>query len=217
LFSLPHHFWHAVWHVKKGYRRKACQNPGKREILDEQIAKKLAQMGKPRLPWKRGPRAFEIAQRAEEILEVLNTSHRGFYSLRRTAKILGVSTQPARDWVRLGYLKRKGPRHQISRAEIESFVRMLAERAEVFDTWNYVNRIERNRKVPSWPWRKLITAKFIWPVGCEMLRPNKLAELIGCHPSLIIKAIKVDRVRGYRPTRYRWAIKRRSWKSAFFS
>jgi hypothetical protein len=174
-------------------------------------------MGKPKLPWKRGPRAFEIAQRAGEILAALNTSQRGFYSLRRTAKILGISTQPVRDWIRLGHLKREGPRRQINRAKIETFLWMLVERAEVFGKWNYVNRIENNRKVQSWPWRKLATAKFIWPKERDMLKPNELAKLIGCHPSLIIKAIKVDRVRGCRPTPYRWAIKRRSWQNAFFS
>ena len=173
-------------------------------------------MGKPRLPWKRGPRAYEIAQRTDEILEALNTCRRGFYSLRRTAKILGISTQPVRDWIRFGFLKREGPRRQINRAEIESFVWMLVERAEAFDTGNYVNRIEHNRKVPSWPWCKLATAKFIWPKGRDILKPKELAKLIGCHPSLIIKAIKVDRVRGYRPTPNRWAIKRRSWQNAFF-
>lgn len=172
-------------------------------------------MGKLRLPWKRGPRAYEIALRADEILEALSASRRGFYSLRRTAKLLGVSTQPVRDWIRLGYLKREGPRPRMSRFEIERFVWMLTERAEAYDTSKYVDRIECNRKVPSWRWRKLATALFVWPKDRDMLKPPELAKLIGCHPSLIIKAIYADRVRGYRPTPRRWAIKRRSWRNAF--
>jgi hypothetical protein len=172
-------------------------------------------MRKPKLPWKRGPRAYQIAQRAEEIFERLNHDRRGFCSLRRTAKVLGVSTQPVRDWIRLGYLKRDGPRDQISRAGIESFVWMLVEKAEAFDPLNYLNRIERNRKTPSWPWRKFATANFIWPKERDMLKATELAKLIGCHPSLITKAIKAGRVHGFRPTPRRWAIKRRTWKNIF--
>ncbi len=112
-------------------------------------------MGKPRLPWKRGPRAYEIAQRADQILETLDTERRGFYSLRRAARVLGVSTQPVRDWLRLGQLKRDGPRRQISRAELVRFINKLVERAEPFDPSNYVRRIEHHRKVESWKWRKL--------------------------------------------------------------
>jgi len=87
-------------------------------------------MGKPRLPWKRGPRAWEIAQRADSIMAALHASRRGFYSLRKAAKLLGVSTQPVRDWIRLNHLKRDGPRQQISRGELKRFVHELTKRAK---------------------------------------------------------------------------------------
>jgi hypothetical protein len=167
-------------------------------------------MGKPRLPWKRGPRAYEIAQRAELILENLNASHRRFYSLRKTAQLLGVSTQPIRGWIRLGQLEREGPRPRISRTELVRFILKLAERAEPFDSWNYVNRIEHNRKILVWRWRKLADARLAWPKECEWRTPCELARLIGCHPSLIIKAIYAGRIRAFRKTPHRWAIKRRS-------
>lgn len=173
-------------------------------------------MGKPRLPWKRGPRAYEIAQRAYEIRESLDASRRGFYSLRRTARLFGVSTQPIRDWIRLGYLKRDGPRRQISRAELFRFLDMLIERAEPFDTFNYVLRIENNRKKECWQWRKL-QARFEWPNECKSRTPSELASLIGCHPSLIIKAIYAGRLNAFRPTPCRWAIRRGSWQNAFYT
>jgi hypothetical protein len=66
-------------------------------------------MGKPRLPWKRGPIAWEVANRADEILEALAENRRRFLSLRRASEMLGVSTQPLRDWIKLGYLKQDGP------------------------------------------------------------------------------------------------------------
>ena len=172
-------------------------------------------MGKPRLPWKRGPRAYEIAQRAYEILENLNASRREFYSLRKTAQLLGVSTQPIRDWIRLGQLKQERSRPRISRTELVRFIIKLAKRAEPFDPWNYVSRIENNRKVPAWRWRKLGEASFPWPKECEWLTPSELARVIGCHPSLIIKAIYYGRITAFRKTRCRWAIKRRSWQNAF--
>ncbi len=174
-------------------------------------------MGKPRLPWKRGPRAYEIAQRADHITETLYAEWRGFYSLRRAARVLGVSTQPVRDWIRLGYIKCDGPRRQISRAELIRFVNYLVDRAEPFDPSNYVLRIEHHRKVESWKWCKLASAQFTWPEGREMLTPSELAILIGCHQSLIIKAIYSGRVRGCRPTPCRWAVKRHSWRLSFSS
>ena len=170
----------------------------------------------PRLPWKRGPRAWEIAQRADAILETLNNSRRGFYSLRRTAKLLGISTQPVRDWIRLGQLKRDGPRLQISRAELKRFIFELIHRAEPFERENYLDRIELHRKVPNWPWRKLVMADFTWPKGRNLLTPSELAGLIGCHPSLIIKAIIAGRVSAHRRTPGRWAVTRRSWRRRFF-
>lgn len=182
------------------------------------LAKKIyREMGKPRLPWKRGPRAYEIAQRADEIRESLRASRLGFYSLRRTARLFGVSTQPIRDWIRLGQLKREGPRRQISREQLARFLNNLEERAEPFDPVNYVRRIEHNRKIGSWQWRKLSEARFEWPKKCKTRTPSELARLIGCHPSLIIKAIYARRVNGFRPTPCRWAIKRISWQNAFFT
>jgi hypothetical protein len=172
-------------------------------------------MGKPRLPWKRGPVAWEIAQRADGIIESLHASRRGFYSLRRAAQLMGVSTQPVRDWVRLGHLKRTGPRQSISRSELERWLNRLAARAEPFDRWNYIDRIELHRKVPRSPWRKLRLAEFQWPGKCDRLTPAELAGLIGCHRTLIIKAIRAGRVSGCRPTPGRWAITRRAWQRAF--
>ena len=171
-------------------------------------------MGKPRLPWKRGPVAFEIALRAEVIKARLADHPRSFLSLRETSKILGISTQPVRDWVRLGHLKREGPRSQFARTELERFVGWLEERAERFDSSNYLERIQRHRTVPM-PWHKLATAQFKWPKGRDLLTPSELAALIGCHPSLILKAIAAGQVNAHRRTRCRWGISRRDWRRAF--
>ena len=170
---------------------------------------------RPRLPWKRGPKAYEIAQRADSILKEMADNQRGYYSLRRTAKVLGVSTQPVRDWIQLGQLHRDGPRRQTSRAQLEQFVQMLRARAEPFDKLNYLNRIREHRKVPIYRWRKLSVAKFDWPKGRTALTPSELAKFIGCHPSLIRKAISRGEVRGHWRTRCRWAITRHAWRRAF--
>jgi hypothetical protein len=172
--------------------------------------------GKSRLPWKRGPRAWEIAQRGESILAALDSSHRGFYSLRRAAKLLGISTQPVRDWIRLGYLKLGGPRQQISRETLRRFITGLKRRAEPFDSYNYVNRITYNRKTPSRAWRTLGVARFKWPKDKKFLTPSELAKLIACHPSLVIKAILAGVVFGYRRTPCRWAITKRAWQRSFY-
>jgi len=173
--------------------------------------------GKPRLPWKRGPRAYEIANRALDIFKTLNSSPRAFYSLRRVSKIFGISTQPVRDWIRLRYLKRDGPRLQISRAELERFVKWLVARAEPFDPLNYLDRIELNRENPHRPWRKLKSAEITWPKGRKTLSPSELARLAKCHPSLVTKALRAGAIRGYRPSPGRWQIKPRLWWLPNFS
>jgi hypothetical protein len=175
--------------------------------------------GSPRLPWKRGPVAWGIACRADEILVEVARCPRRFHSLRRAAHFLGVSTQPLRDWIRLGYLQRDGPRLQISAAELRRFVRWLQNRAEPFDPEEYLDRLYRKRSRPPRPFDKLRAAQFAWPKDRAALTPKELAQLVGCHPSLIVKAIRSDHlfsgVRGRRRTPCRWEITRRSWSGAF--
>jgi len=164
--------------------------------------------GKPRLPWKRGPRACEIAQRADSILETLNASRRGFYSLRRTAKLLGVSTQPVRDWIRLGHLKREGPRGQIAKGELLRFLVWLQQRAELFDSLNYLERLPQ-----IYPFGKLRDASFEWPKDRKALNPRELAALTGCHPSLVLKAIHEGRLRARHRSPCRWEVSKHAWFS----
>lgn len=164
----------------------------------------------PRLPWKRGPVAWTVACQADEILEALSHHHRNFLSLREVARRLNVSTQPVRDWTRRKYIKREGPRHQYCKAEVCRFVKWLAEKAQPFDTKNYLKRL------PSvYPFAKLSQAAFVWPKGCPMLTPRELARLIPCHPSLILLAIRRRTIRARRRTACRWEISRRAWTDAF--
>jgi hypothetical protein len=167
-------------------------------------------MGKPRLPWKRGPVAWEIAQRADSILETLNASRRGFYSLRRAAKLLGISTQPVRDWIRLGHLKRAGPRGRIARGELGRFVGEMERRAEFFEPENYLERLPH-----TYPFKKLSRSSIVWPKGRKTLNPMELAGLIGCHPSLVLKALHCGRLHGRRRTSCRWEVSKNAWRSAF--
>lgn len=160
----------------------------------------------PRLPWKRGPRAWEIAQRADAILENLEASRRGFYSLRKTAELLGISTQPVRDWIRLGQLKRDGPCLQISKAELRRFVKWLHDRAEPVDTREH--GLARHRR-GRFPFSKLNSARFVWPKERKTLTPKEYAQLAGCHPSLVVKAIHEDELNARRRTPCRWEIVKR--------
>jgi hypothetical protein len=172
-------------------------------------------MGKPKLPWKRGPAAWKIASHSEEIKTRLHAQPRHFLSLRRTAKIFGVSTQPIRDWIRLGHLKREGPRRQIALDELERFIGWLDRRAEPFLDENYTRRFIRKTGEHPSPFQTLKHAQFIWPKGQNTLTPRKLAELIGCHPSLITKAIYAHRCMrlGRWNSHSRRKITRDSWPS----
>ena len=192
-------------------------------------------MGKPKLPWKRGPVAWNIASNAEEIKTRLHTARRNFFGLRKTAKLFGISTQPVRDWIQLGYLKRKGPRRQITLPELERFIGWLERRAVPFPIENYTDRFIRKTGRHPDSFQTLKHAQFIWPKGQKTLRPQELAELVGCHPSLITKAIHASRwVRlgrrktplrrkytwdswpsGETSTRCHWEIPRRAWQNAF--
>jgi hypothetical protein len=184
--------------------RQGCHNHERNKI----------RRSRARLPWKRGPIAWKVAQRANEITTKLLNSAKNFYSLRQLAKLLGVSTQPVRAWAKRKHLHRAGPRLQFAKSEILRFINWLASRAKPFDRRQYLSRFDRNYLGPAFPFNKLRSAQLLWPRGSSMT-PPQIARQISCHPSLIVKAILWGKVRAYRPTPYRWAIKRDSWQLAF--
>lgn len=169
----------------------------------------------PRLPWKRGPAAWGVATRAEGIRLKLSQEKKCFFSLRKTARILGVSTQPVRDWTKRGYLNHSGERHLYHKNEITRFVEWLCKRSSPFESDQYLERIYRKSDQPVYPFRKLRSSRFIWPKYRGALTPRELSELVGCHPSLIVKAIQAGEVQGERKTNYRWEITRRAWSNSF--
>jgi len=171
-----------------------------------------------RLPWKRGPVAHEVAQRADEILAQLGNSvchPRSWLSLRASARLLGVSTQPLRDWIRRGYLARAHPR-RITKPELERLVCWLQKRSVPYAE-DRLHRIYGNGCGPG-KFEKLNRARICWPKGCASLTTGQLAELAGCHRSLIFQAIKQDWLRVRQPHRYGrqwWRISRQAWREAF--
>ena len=167
---------------------------------------------KPRLPWKRGPAAWKVAGRADEILGTLSGSPRHFYSLRPAALLLGISTQPLREWLKRGYLHQSGPRRQIKREELIRFVHWLQARAEHFDPFHYLERFPH-----TYPFKKLGRLQFVWPKGRKALAPRELAALAGCHPSLVLKAIRQGRLLARRRSNCRWEVTRNAWLKAGYT
>jgi hypothetical protein len=165
-------------------------------------------MGKPRLPWKRGPAAWHVKCRSDEILAQIAASTRPFMTLRSAARLLGLSTQPLRDWITQGYLNRTGPRLRLSLQELRRFVEFLANRAQPFDTSNYLDRFRDRHGTLPYSFEKLATAKIVWSKCPTALIPSELAALVGCHPSLVLKAIQTDALRARRRTPCRWEITR---------
>jgi hypothetical protein len=171
---------------------------------------------RPRLPWKRGPAAWKIWLDADEIKIRISAEQRNFFSLRKAARLLNVSTQPVRDWIRLGYLKREGPRGQIARAGLERFVGWFEEKAKSFEMNCRRERFHRHLGRPPHPFEKLRSARFVWPKGRTSLTPKELSSLIPCHPSLVVKAIHASWRLGRRRTPRRCKITRRAWSDTFF-
>jgi hypothetical protein len=188
----------------------------------------------PRLPWKRGPAAWKVANNAAEVLKHLETSPCRFFSLRGAANILGISPQPLRDWIKREHIKRGGPRSQISKAELSRIVAWFEAKAEPFEMESRSERFHRHADRQPRRFERLRAARFAWPKGRTALTPKELSALIGCHPSLITKAIHayglgrrkspirrktVWRERWQNParTRCRWEITRRAWSNTFFS
>src|ERR1700722_7547472 len=97
------------------------------------VVQTLHRRSSPRLPWKRGPVAWGIRLRADRIRETLSNCRARFFSLRKAARILGISTQPLRDWLRRGGVKSDGSRQQFSKTEVLRFLTRLEERAEPYD------------------------------------------------------------------------------------
>jgi hypothetical protein len=172
---------------------------------------------RPRLPWKRGPIAARVASNADVIKSTLSKFEKRFFSLRQTAKIFGVSTQPVRDWVRLKFLSRDGPRGQFPKSEIERFLNWLVARAEPFPNENYTRRLF-GQDGPRQRFATLRYSKFVWPPRRKALTPRELGDLIGCDPSLIRKAIAWEHWErlGRRRSYGRWEITRKAWQSTFF-
>ena len=168
-----------------------------------------------RLPWRRGPVAWRVALRANEIRDELGRQSRQFLSLRATARLFGISTQPLRDWLKRRNVRRDGPRKQFSTCELTRFLGWLQARAQPFTTDRYLLRLNHSNGRPPLPFDKLSSARFVWPRGRPALTPNELSQRIGCHSSLIIKAINAREVRARRRTAFRWEITRNAWSQGF--
>lgn len=166
-------------------------------------------------PWKRGPVAWQIGTRADDILKTLRQQKRRFLSLRRTAAMLDVSTQPVRDWICSGWLKADGPRGQIAATELRRFVCWLDRHATFYDMGQRSGRFRGGRDAVPLRHGTLARSTFSWPRNEKTLRPRELARRIGCHPSLIGQALRDGRVMGGHPTPHRWEITRASWLRAF--
>ncbi len=167
--------------------------------------------GRPRLPWKRGPAAWEVAKRADEILELLFSYQRRFLSLRRAAGILGISTQPLRDWTKRGYMQRNGPRLQYGKDELCRFVKLLENRTTPFGPHGYLERLYGKLIRLPYRFEKLNSQRIAWPKGRKTLTPKEYANLVGCHPSLVVKAIQEHELHARRRTPRRWEIVKQPW------
>jgi hypothetical protein len=168
-----------------------------------------------RLPWKRGPIAWKVAIGADQIRSKLVADPRQFHSLRRAARIMGVSTQPLRDWNKGKFLHRGGPRLRFSTPELLRFIDWLQARAQPFGAEQYLKRIFGRQGRPTFSFNKLRSARFVWPKGRLTLSPAELSARIGCHPSLLLKAIRASALRGRFRSPARWEITRRAWTKAF--
>ncbi len=169
------------------------------------------------MPWKRGPAAWRVVRNSDEVRGRLALLRPQFLSLRQAAWAMALSTQPVRDWLRLGYLRRDGPRGRISKVELARFLGWLATHAEPFDSEILRDRLLGKRRRFPMAYDRLHHARFLWPKGRRALTPGEIAGLIGCHPSLIIKAIRsgVFHKLGRRRTPGRWEITRAQWCREF--
>lgn len=183
--------------------------------FDPKTSRRFYRKRKPyRLPWKRGPVAWKIACDAQRIHERLQSEPKSFLSLRRASRILGTSTQPLRDWVRLRLLIRAGPRNQFRKSDLTKFVERLEAESSPFDPAEYLHRLHWKRGRPLDPFEKLRSSRFIWPRKIPFLTPNELATRIDCHPSLIRKAFRDALPK--RGPRQRFKIPRRLWTNTFY-
>lgn len=155
----------------------------------QQIDSPRKRRSSPRLPWKRGPSAWKLADNAAEILKRLENSPRRFLSLRGAAGVLGISPQPLRDWIKRQHIKREGQRAQICKEELSHLVKWFEARAEPYEMESRSDRFHRDRNGHPRRFERLRSARFVWPKGRTALTPKELSALIGCHPSLITKAI----------------------------
>lgn len=167
-------------------------------------------------PWLQGPVAWQIAEDAAAILTRLEQNPKRFLSLRQAAAMLGISTQPVRDWLRSGLLQASGPRQRIPVTALTELVQSFQQDARPYPMQQRLPRLwapnprALHLRAPQ-PFGKLWMAAFVWPSKRPALRPPELAKLIGCHPSLILKAIHAGALWARHPSPHRWEVTRRNW------
>lgn len=171
-------------------------------------------------PWHRGPTAFAIGSRSNEIMERLAGLSETHLSLRRTAEVLGISTQPLRVWYREGWIKKGPAGRKFPVDELKRFVLWLKRYAKPEDMRQRVRRFSKikgkHQPLPR-AWDLLRKASFEWPKGQATLTPSQLAALVGCSPSLVTKAIEDQYLDADRPGRVHWHISKRQWNRRGFA
>lgn len=168
-----------------------------------------------RKPWLRGPVAHQLVDSMELILIRLDSIRQKYLSLRMTAECLGISTEPIRKWKAGGWISGDGPRGQYSKDELKRFLLWLKKYARPYPMKTLALRFHNEEHPEPRPFLKLYSAKFSWPKERKALTPSELGRLIGCHPSLLVKAIDQGIVRGRRRSAYRWEIPKSNWRRVF--
>lgn len=162
-------------------------------------------------PWLHGPVAWEVGQRGDAILATLAASPKRFLSQRQTACLLGISTQPVRDWVQAGLLEASGPRKQIPANAVEALVKSFRKCARPYEMKQRLSRLRKPDAFPSQRFGKLFRAVIKWPSKRSSLRPVELAVLVGCHSSMIRQAIHSRILLATRSSPHRWKIRHDDW------
>ncbi len=166
-------------------------------------------------PWLKGPVAWEVRLRAPLIRERMQAEKERCLSLRQVAEALGISTQPARLWIKEGWLPATGPRGRVKVEDLLEFTAWLEKNARPYRMEDSAARFAGQDESGPSPFRKLYRSQFSWDPARAVLTPPELADRIGCHPSLIVKAIRAGFIQAKRRSHSRWEIARQDWAQAF--
>jgi len=193
-----------------GRKMRSMEEPTKKEERSKRQRRVKQQQGSRVIALLAiSPKARDIAMRSSAILAQLRERKRKIWPLTAVAKMLGISPNLLRSWIRSGCLRsyRPPPNHRrgIKADEIRIFVE------KVTDYSQYLKFSGGFRRRPA---RERCRSVFAQLDRSETLSPREFAERAKVATTTVRRLASLQVINAHRPTPHRIRICRSNWKDS---